>query len=39
MEAYVLKTLKKLRKEAPRRFKDLRNICDDLTGENEMRRR
>ena len=32
MEAYMLKTLKRLRKEAPRRYKDLRGICDDLTG-------
>eukprot|EP01038_Epipyxis_sp_PR26KG_P008429 gene8429-11403_t len=30
MESYVLKTLKRLRKEAPRRFKDLRIICDEL---------
>ena len=34
MEAFVLKTLKKIRKEAPRRFKDLRSICDDLIGNN-----
>lgn len=30
MEAFVLKTLKKIKKEAPRRFKDLRDICDEL---------
>lgn len=34
MEASVLKTLQKIRKEAPRRFQDLRNICDDLIGRN-----
>jgi hypothetical protein len=34
MEASVLKTLQRIRKEAPRRFKDLRNICDDLIGKS-----
>ena len=28
----MLKTLRKLRKEAPRKFKDLRIICDELIG-------
>jgi hypothetical protein len=32
MEAYVLKSLKKLRKETPRRFTDLRALCDQLIG-------
>ena len=32
MEAFVLKTLRRIKKEAPRRFKDLRSICDDLIG-------
>lgn len=30
----MLKTFKKLRKEAPRKFKDLRAICDDMIGES-----
>lgn len=30
MEAFVLKTLRKIRKEAPRRFKELRDVCDEL---------
>lgn len=28
----MYRTLKKLRKESPRRFKELRQLCDDLTG-------
>jgi len=32
MEAFVLKTLRKMKKEAPRRFKDLRDVCDELIG-------
>jgi hypothetical protein len=32
MEPFVLKTLKRLKKESPRRFKDLRIICDELIG-------
>jgi hypothetical protein len=31
MEAFVLKTLKKIKKEAPKRFKELRDVCDELT--------
>lgn len=30
MEIFILKTVKKLRKETPRRFKDLRATCDKL---------
>jgi hypothetical protein len=30
MEIFILKTVKKLRKETPRRFKDLRTSCDKL---------
>ncbi|KAJ1398883.1 hypothetical protein B484DRAFT_471680 [Ochromonadaceae sp. CCMP2298] len=30
METFVLKTLTRLRKETPRRFKDVRQTCDDL---------
>lgn len=32
MDAAVLKTLKRIRKEAPRRFSDLRNTCDEIIG-------
>ena len=32
MDASVLKTLKRIRKEAPRRFADLRNTCDEIIG-------
>lgn len=32
MEQFVVKTLTKIKKEAPRKFKDLRNVCDDLIG-------
>jgi len=32
MEPFVLKILKRLRKEAPRKFKDLRISCDELIG-------
>lgn len=34
MEPFVLKILKRLRKEAPRKFKDLRISCDELIGNN-----
>jgi len=30
IEAFLLKTIKRLRKEAPRRLKELRSICDEL---------
>ena len=30
MEAIVLKTLKRIRTQAPRKLKDLRSVCDDL---------
>lgn len=36
MEASVLKTLQKIRKETPRKFKDLRSICDDLIGKEKQ---
>ena len=32
MEVTVLKTIKRLRKEAPRRFVELRDSCDELIG-------
>lgn len=32
MEQYILKSLKRLRKEAPKRFKELRDSCDELIG-------
>lgn len=32
MEVSVLKTLKRLRKEAPRRYAELRDACDELIG-------
>lgn len=32
MEVSVLKTLKRLRKEAPRRYTELRDACDELIG-------
>lgn len=32
METFILKTLRKIRKEVPRRFKELRIVCDDLIG-------
>lgn len=32
MEIYILKTIKKIRKETPRRFKELRASCDSLVG-------
>lgn len=37
MEPFVLKILKRLRKEAPRKFKDLRISCDELIGNNYYR--
>ena len=36
MEGFILKTLKKIRKEAPRRLKELRTVCDELIGECQM---
>ncbi|KAJ1434054.1 hypothetical protein B484DRAFT_477107 [Ochromonadaceae sp. CCMP2298] len=30
MEAFVLKTLRRLKKESPRRFKELRDVCDEM---------
>jgi hypothetical protein len=30
MEAFVLKTVRRIRKEAPRRLKELRAVCDEL---------
>ena len=32
MEVSVLKTIKRIRKEAPRRFTELRDQCDELIG-------
>lgn len=32
MEAFILKTLKKIRKEVPRRLKELRSVSDELIG-------
>lgn len=32
MEIYILKTIKKIRKETPRKFKELRTNCDKLVG-------
>jgi hypothetical protein len=32
MEQYMLKALTKLRKEIPRRYKDLRAVCDETIG-------
>jgi hypothetical protein len=32
MEAFVLKTLRRLKKESPRRFKELRDVCDEMIG-------
>lgn len=32
IEEYIIKTVKRLRKEAPRRFKDLKQACDQLIG-------
>ena len=32
MEVSVLKTIKRIRKEAPRRFAELRDQCDELIG-------
>lgn len=32
MESYLQKTLKKIKNAAPRKLKDLREMCDDLCG-------
>ena len=32
MEGLILKTLRRIRKETPRRLKDLRLMCDELIG-------
>jgi hypothetical protein len=32
MESFLLKILKKIRKDAPRRLKDLRDLCDEHIG-------
>lgn len=31
-ENFLIKTIKKIRKESPRRFKELRNVCDEILG-------
>jgi hypothetical protein len=32
MEAFILRTLAKIKRECPRRLKELRAVCDELTG-------
>jgi hypothetical protein len=36
MDSYILKALKRLRKEAPRRLKDFRLSCDELICKNVL---
>lgn len=37
MEGLILKTLRKIRKEAPRRLKDLKSMCDQIIGDLSTR--